>query len=293
MPYEQPRKSIGVEVWVVLGVVVAGGLLLGCGLLFMVMSSVVARNDAAFEGQKRASPVPRPAHTTTVPVDHSTTTIPDNVTFTIISEEKTPGVKRTLEVRLNRQISQDALRLVAMKLRASDPNEYRRTFIGYYLPDMRVGAGGWATTHFNPDLEVKILNLQLYPEPRRRPGTYQPIHRENSTSQQQLVDRFMGGFPDNGIDPTFVVAAFVQFGCEPDDTARITMSENWQVGTEEQRLQSANALWKAWASIVAPEDLERARIKLVDAEDNEVGGSLGESGSNMWVQDEQDRLNPP
>jgi len=31
--------------------------------------------------------------------------------------------------------------------------------IGYYLPGMEVGAGGWATTHFNPDLEIRVLGM--------------------------------------------------------------------------------------------------------------------------------------
>ena len=36
---------------------------------------------------------------------------------------------------------------------------YERTFIVYYLPGMPVGGGGWATTHFDPALEVRILGL--------------------------------------------------------------------------------------------------------------------------------------
>jgi hypothetical protein len=42
-------------------------------------------------------------------------------------------------------------------LKQLDKNTYQRTFIGYYLPGMEVGAGSWATTHFNPNLEVEIL----------------------------------------------------------------------------------------------------------------------------------------
>jgi hypothetical protein len=35
--------------------------------------------------------------------------------------------------------------------------KYERVFICYYLPGMEVGAGAWATGHFNPELEVKVL----------------------------------------------------------------------------------------------------------------------------------------
>ena len=29
----------------------------------------------------------------------------------------------------------------------------------YYLPGMKVGAGAWATTHFNPELKVDVLGM--------------------------------------------------------------------------------------------------------------------------------------
>lgn len=89
----------------------------------------------------------------------SPTTIPSDVTYTIINTDVIPGLKRSLDIRLNRKVSKDVLRLIAMNLKKDDPKRYKRTFIVYYLPDMEVGAGGWATTHFNPELEVKILGL--------------------------------------------------------------------------------------------------------------------------------------
>jgi len=60
---------------------------------------------------------------------------------------------------LNKKISEDALRVIAFKLKAQDPRSYERTFICYYIPGMEVGAGAWATTHFNPNLKVKILGM--------------------------------------------------------------------------------------------------------------------------------------
>jgi len=51
------------------------------------------------------------------------------------------------------------LRNIAYKMKAQDPRNYERIFICYYLPDMKVGSGAWATTHFNPELEVKIIGL--------------------------------------------------------------------------------------------------------------------------------------
>jgi len=85
--------------------------------------------------------------------------IPDDVTYTIIDENIVTGIKRSLDIRLNRKVSEDVLKSIAMKLKNSDPRTYDRSFIGYYLPDMKVNAGYWATTHFNPNLEVRILGL--------------------------------------------------------------------------------------------------------------------------------------
>jgi hypothetical protein len=103
---------------------------------------------------------PTPSETTASPSNQSDAqAIPDDVTYTIIDKNIVPGIKRSLDIRLNRKVSKNVLQAIAMKLKNSDPQTYDRTFIGYYLPDMRVNAEYWATTHFNPNLEVRILGL--------------------------------------------------------------------------------------------------------------------------------------
>lgn len=93
------------------------------------------------------------------------------VTYTIVNSHVVPGIKRRLDIRLNKKVSEETLRALALKLKSQDSRNYERTFIGYYLPDMKVGAGAWATTHFNPDLEVHILGLTAEQEEalRERP----------------------------------------------------------------------------------------------------------------------------
>ncbi len=83
----------------------------------------------------------------------------DDVIYTIIDTNIIPGIKRSIDVRLNRKVSEKGLRAIALKLKRSDPKPYDRTYIGYYLPDMQVNAGYWATTYFTPDLEVRILGI--------------------------------------------------------------------------------------------------------------------------------------
>lgn len=87
------------------------------------------------------------------------TPIPDDVTYTVMHQDVVRGIKRSLDVRLNSKVSEQVLASIAMELKKSDPNSYDRTFIGYYLPTMETNAGYWATSHFNPDLEVRILGL--------------------------------------------------------------------------------------------------------------------------------------
>ena len=82
--------------------------------------------------------------------------IPTDVTYTILQEETIPNAKRSVDIRLNRRVSVDILRAIAHMIRANDNSRYQRTFILYYLPEMEVGAGAWASSHFNPELQIEI-----------------------------------------------------------------------------------------------------------------------------------------
>lgn len=93
------------------------------------------------------------------PTHVSVPTIPADATYSIIDSDTYLDYKRSLDVRLNKKVSEETLRAIALKLKSQDPRSYERTFICYYLPEMKVGAGAWATTHFNPDLEVRIQGL--------------------------------------------------------------------------------------------------------------------------------------
>jgi hypothetical protein len=99
--------------------------------------------------------------------------IPNGVIYTIIRTEVVPGIKRSLDIRLNRTVSEEVLRAIATKLKNSDHGTYERTFISYYLPGMKVGSGAWATSHFDPDLEICILGVSTDQEellfPYQRP----------------------------------------------------------------------------------------------------------------------------
>ena len=85
--------------------------------------------------------------------------IPADVRYSVIQTNIVTGIRKSIDVRLDKEVSEDALRAIAVELKSGDSRHYERTFIVYYLPEMPVGGGGWATTHFDPGLEVRILGL--------------------------------------------------------------------------------------------------------------------------------------
>lgn len=66
---------------------------------------------------------------------------------------------------------------------------------------------------------------------------------------------------------------------------RITVSNLWHLQQKQIRYQSAQNLWLIWATIHSPDSSDDARIKLLDYNGNEVGGSRVLAGSMIWVQD--------
>ena len=65
----------------------------------------------------------------------------------------------------------------------------------------------------------------------------------------------------------------------------LTVDNVWHVRHKQIRMQDAQSLWKVWAGLASPAKPDRARIKLVDLNGNEVGGSRFLAGSSLWVQD--------
>ena len=120
-------------------------------------------------------------------VHRTSTAIPKDVSYTIINTDIMPRMKRSLDIRLNRRVSENVLRSIALKLKKKDKKQYKRTFICYYLPGMTVGAGAWATTHFNPNLQVQILGLSS------------KLESEIKKSTQDYSGKSLGRWIDHGI----------------------------------------------------------------------------------------------
>lgn len=98
---------------------------------------------------------------------------------------------------------------------------------------------------------------------------------------EQRLDQFVATLTEAGLKKTDIHSVAVE-----KDTAIITVPNIWHVRAYQIRLQDAQTLWNVWASIASPKDPDKARIKLVDFNGNEVGGSRILGGSLIWVQED-------
>ncbi len=85
-----------------------------------------------------------------------------------------------------------------------------------------------------------------------------------------------------GIDSSYIVDAKTGLTA---DTLKITVSNAWHYEPYQMRLQAAQKLWEVWAAQHSPNEPDKARISIVDFNDNEVGGSRVWAGSLIWVQE--------
>lgn len=126
------------------------------GLLLFLILAVGSVDDSGSSGGSSGS---SNSTNQASPAHAPSPTIPADVIYLIIDSDTFLDYKRSLNIRLNKKVSEETLRAIALKLKAQDLRNYERTFICYYLPDMEVDTGAWATTHFNPNLDVRIQGL--------------------------------------------------------------------------------------------------------------------------------------
>ena len=82
--------------------------------------------------------------------------IPKDVTWEITEEKANEALsKDNITILLNKKVDESVLKEIALHIKESRP-KYNKLWIFYHIPDMTEGMA-WATTHFTPGLEVKIL----------------------------------------------------------------------------------------------------------------------------------------
>jgi len=126
-------------------------------LALVILGSLSPTNDPAGKvapvtGTTENSTQPSPP--IAVPQSRITSRPVTRPNFSVIKEDVFHNFKRSLDIRIDKRVSEEELRTIALELKASDSKSYDRTFICFYLPGMEVGAGAWATSHFDPDLKI-------------------------------------------------------------------------------------------------------------------------------------------
>lgn len=76
----------------------------------------------------------------------------------IVKDEYRGSITRKVEVTLKKPLTEEQLRDIAYSIKAKAKHETERTFVGYRLKGKEAGTY-WATTHYDPDLEVAVLGL--------------------------------------------------------------------------------------------------------------------------------------
>ena len=85
---------------------------------------------------------------------------------TLLSIEKNPPWKASLNIEIPRKMTEEELRAGAKQIyKALRGSQYKVVFMLWYLPGMKHDGGAWASTNFNPNLEIRIMNWILESNP--------------------------------------------------------------------------------------------------------------------------------
>lgn len=83
--------------------------------------------------------------------------LPNDFSYSIIEDKTNEALeKNQLTIELNQKLTEGQIATLAEKLFDSKPKQ-RRFYIFYLLHGMKNGSGAWATSHFDPELDIQIL----------------------------------------------------------------------------------------------------------------------------------------
>jgi len=118
------------------------------------------------------------------------------VKYTVIEKSNLGTIQGSIDIRLEKKVKKEFLYKLALKLREAEPRKYERMFITYYLPGMTPGSGAWATSHFNPNLQVKILGTTLEEE--------KALKSEPKSPSGEVIGIWLDESPYVGVKYTFM-----------------------------------------------------------------------------------------
>ncbi|MEN2751967.1 hypothetical protein AAIR29_10020 [Psychrobacter sp. FBL11] len=77
--------------------------------------------------------------------------------YNILEDTVKSNIKRTVEVELPERLDEVELKRLAEHIKGLSNKDLERTFIGYRIAGNDPKQAYWATTHYNPNLEVNIM----------------------------------------------------------------------------------------------------------------------------------------
>jgi hypothetical protein len=90
----------------------------------------------------------------------------DDLDIKIVGKHAQPPYKMSIDLRISRRMNETELKGASTALyNQVEGKEYQRVFITWYLPGMVIDSGAWATTHYNPELKVTIMDYMLEMNP--------------------------------------------------------------------------------------------------------------------------------
>lgn len=94
-------------------------------------------------------------------VKYKKETLPDNFSYKIIQDNSDIIIeKNQLAIEINQKLTEGQIATLAEKLFNSKKKQ-RRFYIAYLLEGMKYGSGAWATSHYDPELDIQILGSSL------------------------------------------------------------------------------------------------------------------------------------
>jgi hypothetical protein len=88
----------------------------------------------------------------------SKTSTKEKYGYRVLKREDSKPIKCSFYIELQEQLSEAQITEIAEEYR-KEYDSYMSLFIFYLLPDMEIGSGAWATSHYTPDLKITIYGI--------------------------------------------------------------------------------------------------------------------------------------
>ena len=78
--------------------------------------------------------------------------------YKILNEDKFNNIKYSLDIEISKEIEEYEIRKIFNDIKDENPG-YDLYFISFYLPNMIINSGAWATANYQNDLNIEIMGM--------------------------------------------------------------------------------------------------------------------------------------